>query len=285
MNAVDLHSDVIDKLGRGNWVFVAEAMKGAAVDTGNAIENAADSDGNEDERTEALLARASGPSELLLAGLLPTIEYGDPRLLGVVPRCLTHITSRTSAARQEVDWNRRAGVVVAGRLVWALAAYALSCNRLDALAEAARAVVRVPFKDNETQAVVTLTPLRYPDPLGGGAVRSFENYRDWLKERPLVQERYPLFTADFEAAFAEADFLLALRAGRDRSRLYSMGFDQDTVARFVARCSDAPQRDALARLFAASDDSLNDVLESAYTGLETDRHGWERPPEKLFGAS
>jgi hypothetical protein len=66
--------------------------------------------------------------------------------------------------------------------------------------------------------------------------------------RELVVARYPLFAAELDDAFAEADFLRALRAeAAHRYGAYSHG--GATVARFRGRLGDGALRAGLASLF------------------------------------
>ncbi len=283
MSAVELNVEVLERLGNGDAIFAAEAAKRTALAIGEAINASSGEEGTPDERLERLLERSGSSAEELLGALFPLIEYGDGRSLGVIPRCLLHIAEQTTAADRDNQRNQVGGVVVVGRIVWAATAYALHCGRLDAVAASSRALVRVPSNDNQTVPLIALMSLRYPEALGGHAGRSFDDYREWISSLDLVLERYPLFAAELDTAFAEADMVLALRAALKRGRVYSRGLDAETVRRFALRARDAQHRGSLAEAFATTVDELEQVLEQAYGRVETDPNQWDGPPTTLFG--
>ena len=159
-----------------------------------------------------------------------------------------------------------------GRLVSALAALASHCERLRAIPVLARAQITVPFS-NDVQPVIALTALRYPDALDGDPGYTFRDYHSWLAGLELL-ERYPLFLAEFDAVFLEADLLLAMYAGRFRTRVFSCGHERVTVNRFIARIADPAQREALAELFTG-DGALEDRLEKAYASVEGTRRSFD----------
>lgn len=282
MSVSETNANALDSFARGDAVTVVEGAKTAAVLIGSAIE-AEDADGTQEERIARLLDRTSEPSEELLALLYPLVEYGDAQSLEVIPRLLLHIAERTSATRQETESNRIGGTVVLARVIWAVVAYAIHCGRFAAVAEASRATVRVPFTNGKSEPLIGLQSLRYPDALAGNAGRSLEDYRDWLLERPLVAERYPLFASDVDSVIREADVLLALILARQGDHFYSMGLDTSTVRRLARRLRDRKHRADLAAIFGVSEAELDDALERAYGFLDGDRTRWEGPPATLFG--
>ena len=200
MSASDKNAEILGSLGRGDAVAAVEAAKDAAYALAQAIEAQAD-----EQSPEQVFNRADEPAEELLAVLYPLIEHGSERATEVLPRALVHVAHHTSAALPETTAHRVGGTVVLGRLVWATVAYAIHCGRFDAVAEASRATVPVPFTDGAVAAVIALQTLRYPDALGGNAGNSYNNYRDSLLARPLINNRYPLFAGEAEEAIAEAD--------------------------------------------------------------------------------
>jgi len=284
VSAAARNASALESLGRGDWVAVVEAAKTASLAISAEID-VDDTEGTPEERIARLFDRTREPSEELLALLYPLIEYGDTRSIEVIPRVLLHIAERTSAARQELEPNRIGGTVVLARLIWALVAYAIHCDRFDAVAEASRATIRVPFGSGEIEPLIGLQSLRYPDALAGNAGRSFEDYRTWLQELPLVAERYPLLASEIDEVFREADVVLAMLLGQRGGRIYSMGLDTATVRRLARRLKDRKHRPDLAVIVGASEDELDETLERAYAALETDQNRWERPPPKLFGQS
>jgi hypothetical protein len=277
MSASDTNAEILGSLGRGDAVAAVEAAKDAAYALAQAIEAQAD-----EQSAEQVFNRADEPAEELLAVLYPLIEHGSERATEALPRVLLHVAQRTSAALQETSAHRVGGTIVLGRLVWATVAYAIHCGRFDAIAEASRATVRVPFTDDVVTPVIALQTLRYPDALGGNAGNSYENYRDWLHARPLITSRYPLFAGEAEEAIAEADLLLALLLAQQRGRVYSRGHDRNTVPRLARRLRDGKHQQALAALFHTTEAHLETTLESAYSRLETDQRRWENPPASLF---
>ncbi len=282
MSAVESNARALERLGAGDPVSVVEAAKRAALAVTEQID-AEDEQGTSDERIQRLLDRTSDPGEEFLALLYPLIEYGDARSLEVIPRCLLHIAEKTDTVRQNLEPNRLGGVVVVGRLIWGVVAYAIHCGRFDVMAEASRAVVRVPFSNDDAIALIGLTSLRYPNALGGNARLSFENYHDWLADLELIGQSYPLFSAEFDDVFREADVFLAMRSAADRGRAHSVALDTATVRRLARRLRDAKHRAAIAAVYAVTEAELDDVLELAYGALETDQRRLDRLPQTLFG--
>lgn len=280
MSAVQKNAEALTSLGAGDVVSVIEDVKRTAHALAEEIDR--ESGGTPEERINELLERTCKPSEELLALVYPTIEYGDAQAIETIPRALLHVAGRTAAVVRETGPNRIGGVVVVGRLVWAIVAYAVHCGRFEVIADASRASVIVPFSNNEAAPLIGVGVLRYPDALGGNAGRSFEAYREWLQTLQLITERYPLLVAEFDHVFGEADVLLAMVMARQRDRVYSLGLDTASAGRLARRLRDPKHRAALRVVFDSSKDELDDALERAYARLETDQHRWDRPPTKLF---
>lgn len=274
-------SEILAEFGRGDEVAVAERLKAAAAELASLL---ADVPGNDGQLTEELVGElldATGAlGESFLTVAFPVVEYAQTAALETLPRALRHVTRATAAARTEQTARLVAAVPAVGRLVWALAAFSLHCDRPQSLVALARARVNVPFSD-DVLPVIALTSLRYPDALGGNAGHSFRDYHEWLSGLALL-ERYPLFTDELDAAFLEGDLVLAMYAGRFRRRIYSRGREREAVRRFVGRVDDAAQREAIAQLFTG-EGNLEERLEAAYASTEGDRHRFERGPARLFG--
>jgi hypothetical protein len=110
--------------------------------------------------------------------------------------------------------------------------------------------------------------------LSGNAGNSYEHYRNWLSERPLVTDAVALFAAELDETFAEADLLLALRMiSITRHRTYSGGAQPFAVPRLADRFRDPRQRPGLTALFRVGDDELDELVEACYQqNLEFDRN-------------
>lgn len=283
MSAVDLQAKILDRLGAGDDVFAAEASKEKAVAVASALgaEEAEPKAPTADERVAALLAPVDEPAEELLAVVLPVVEYGGPRALDAIPRALLHIARQTSLGGRESGWRSAAGALVVGRLGWALTAYALHCGRLDGLCAAWRAIPPPRYEDETPTPVLADPSLRHADAFDRDAGKAYDDYRSWLAGRELVGARYPLFAAELDDVFAEADFLLALRAeAAHRYGVYSHGFTRATVARFRGRLGDGAFRAGLASLFGVAE--LEAALATAYESVKTNPHRFDRPPTQLF---
>jgi hypothetical protein len=280
--SADPFREILAELGRGDEVAVAERLKTVAAELAALLDDLPGDDGQlTTERVNEILDTTSGAGEAFLTVAFPVVEYGQGASLEALPRSLRRVACATAVARTDQTARRIAAVPALGRLVWALAAFALHCDRPQALVALARARVSVPFSDGDVQPVMALTALRYPDTLGGNAGNSFRNYQEWLSALALL-EHYPLFRAEVEAAFLEGDLVLAMYSGRFRRGVYSTGHELGTVRRFAARVDDVAQRQALEQLFAGEGD-LEARLEEAYTATEGDRHRFERGPTRLFG--
>lgn len=285
MSDIDLHSKALDRLGAGDDVFAAEALKENAVDVATAL-GADEADPNPptaEERVAALLAPVAEPAEKLLAVMLPVVEYGGPRALDAIPRALLHIGRQTSLVGRERGWRSAAGALIVGRLGWALTAYALHCGRLDGLCAAWRAVPPPRYEDETPTPLLADPSLRHADAFDRDAAKAYDDYQSWLAGRGLVGARYPLFVAELHEVFAEADFLLALRAeAAHRYGVYSHGFTRATVARFRGRLDHGAFRAGLASLFGVGVTELEATLATAYGSVKANPHRFDRPPSHLF---
>lgn len=271
---------ILGELGRRDEIAVAERLKAEAAALATMLDDLPGEDGQlTSERVQELLASTSAAAESFLSVALPVVEYAEQAALETLPRALRQVTLATAAARNDHTARRVAAIPVIGRLVWALAAFALHCDRPAAVVALARARIRVPF-DDEVQPVIALTALRYPDALRGNAGVAFADYRDWLSGLDVL-EPYPLFRAELEDALLEADLVLAMCTARFRNRIYSHGRARDTVRRLTARVDDTAQRQALEQLFPGEGE-LEVRLEQAYAATEGDRNRFERGPAKLF---
>lgn len=280
--STDLHSNILEELGRGDEIAVAERVKAEAAALTAVLE---DLPGNDAQlsaaRIEELLAATSAGTGSLLAVALPVVEYGRGVALETLPRALRQVTLATAAARTDQNARRVAAVPAIGRLVWGLAAFALHCDRPAALVMLARARVRVPFYD-DVEPIVALTALRHPDAFRQNAGTAFRDYQDWLSQLDTL-EQHPMFRAELEVALLEADLVLAMYASRFRGRIYSCGRTQDTVRRFATRIDDPEQRQALQDLFPVpGDEVLERRLEQAYAKVEGDQNPFDRGPANLF---
>ena len=285
MSALDLQANVLDRLGAGDDVFAAEASKERAVTVASALEaeEVEPKAASAEERMAALLAPVDAPAEELLAVILPVVEYGGPRALDAIPRTLLHIARQTSLVGRESGWRAAAGALVVGRLGWAVAAYALHCGRLDGLCAAWRAVLPSRYEDESPTPLLADPSVRHADAFDRDAGKAYDDYQSWLAGRELVGARYPLFAAELDDVFAEADFVLALRAeAAHRYGVYSHGFTAATVARFRGRLGDAAFRGGLASLFGVAVADLEATLATAYGSVKTNPHRFDRPPAQLF---
>ena len=274
-------AEVLAELGRGDEVAVSERLKAAAAALASTIDELPAIDGQlTDERVIEVLDLVSPLAQSFLTVSYPAIEYGRTCALDALPQALLHIALATAATRTDQAATRIAAVPALGRITWALTAYALHCDRLDVLAVLDSAKVIVPFTNEEVQAIIALTELRYPDALRGSAFNSFRDYHDWLRELPLL-ERRPLFMTRIEEVFLEGDLILAMLTGRDEPRVHSVGHTRSTARRFRLRCLDSSQRQSLEQLFPGEGD-LESRLERAYSSVEGDSRRYERGPTRLF---
>lgn len=278
-----LAGKILDRLGAGDDVFAAEALKHAAEDLATVLATL-DSPSRlpaEEEDVGRLTAPAQEPAERILAVLLPVIEYGGPASQAAIPRALRHLARKTGLMANSPR-SGVTGTLVLGRLVWAVTAYALSCERLDGLAAAWRATTDPRHEEDVPAPLLADSSLRHADMYGRSADKAYEDYLAWLSEQEIVAQRYPLLLAELDLVFPEADVLLALLTATTRGRVYAHGLTAQTVMRFRGRAAQAHQRAQLAALFGVPDANLEVVLTSAYQSLETEPRHWEQPPEQLF---
>jgi hypothetical protein len=278
--SADVKAEILAELGRGNEVAVAERLKAAAVAVAAAIEAIEQAAPDAGGRLPQVLVGTSDASEAFVAVAFPVLEYGRNESLESLPQAIRHVALATSAAGTDQEATRVAATVCLGRLVSALAAFALHCGRPHALAAANRAQVIVPFSNGEAEPVISLRALRYPDALGGNAGDSFRDYHDWLAGLSLVAH-YPLFAAEFDLAFDEGDLMLAMLLAQQRPRVYAHGRSRESARRLAARAGDQAQRPGLEALFRG-EGVLEKRLDSAYRATETDIRRFDRGPESLF---
>jgi hypothetical protein len=226
---------------------------------------------NAEEQVQAFLAAHDEANERLLASAFPGIEYGSERLLSSFARSVAHVLRPSAQVRSGL--RPGAAAVVAARVLWAMATYALFCARTEAVAVLDSITIRPPDEDREGVPAFGRTEFRYPNALSGNAGNSYEHYRSWLGARPLASERLALFATQLNDIFAETDLLLALRLISVQRRAYSGGADPPTIRRLADRFRDVRQRPGLAALFRVEDEKLDPLVESCYRqGLEYDRN-------------
>ena len=278
--SADVLREILGELGRDDEVAVAERLKASAGELAALLGDLPGDDGRlTEERVAELLDATSDACESFLTIAFPTIEYAQGAALVQLPRALRYVTRATAAGRTEHTARLVAAVLAVGRLVWALSAFALHCERPQALVALATARVDVPFAD-ETLPVIALNSLRYPEALDNSAGNSFRSYYEWLAGLGLL-DCYPLFHHDLDGAFLEADLVLAMYAGQFRDGVYSRGHESPTVRRFVARVADDTQRGSLEQLFRG-DGPLEERLQRAYSAVRGDQHRFNAGPPRLF---
>jgi hypothetical protein len=283
MTVTEIRAELLDRLGKGDDVFAAETLKERAAALAEALAGVEESaEGTLEERARILLEQVDQQGFEFLAVLLPLVEYGRSQALDVLPRALRHVARRTSLSEVQSSLPLIAATLVIGRLVWAMTAYSLHCGRLDALTSAWRATVSSRYEDRLPAPLLADTGLRHPDVFGQDADKGYQDYREWLRTSDLIG-CYPLFAAELDEIFAEADFLIALRtACASRWNVYSHGFSGATVIRLRGRLADGREREQLARFFSVGDGELDEMLAEGYSRLKVDPRGWERPPAQLF---
>jgi len=285
MTVLELHTELLDRLGDGDDVFAAERLKAKvlALTDGLASLNVDVDGGTLEERVQAILEPVGENADALLAVLLPIAEYAGPTAVDVLPRLLVHLARRTSLAEQQSSLPFLAATLVVGRIAWALAAYSLHCGRFGALTAAWRATLPSRYDERVPSPLLADSGLRHPDVFERHADKAYVDYRDWLGRRELIGERYALFAEELEDMFAEADVLLALRAAAATEwDIYSHGLNSATVRRLRPRLTDAREREGLARLFGVPNAELNRTLAEAYGRLKVDQRHWDRPPAQLI---
>lgn len=285
MSAIALYDKVLERLGRGDEVGVAETLKTEVAANTELLEQQLTAEpegetGTAEERVQAFLAAHDEANERLLGAAFPAIEYGSERLVSAVGRAAAHVVRPSAQVRTGSALRAGAAIVVAGRVLWGMAAYALFCNRTEAVAALDSITIRPPDEDREGLSVFGRREFRYPHVLGGNAGNSYEHYRSWLSERVLAGERLPLFAAEFDDIFAETDLLLALRMiSVVQHRTYSGGAEAPVVRRLADRFRDLRQRPGLTALFRIDNAGLDQLVELCYRQhLEYDRNRWDGLP-------
>jgi hypothetical protein len=278
VSANALYSEALGRLGRGDEVGVAETLKAEAAANVELLEEqlAAEPEpepGTAEEQVQAFLSAHEEVNERLLAVAFPAIEYGSERLVTAVRLAAAHLVRPTAQVRSGSVLRPAAGVVVAGRVLWAMATYALYCTRIEAIAALDSITIRPPNEERHGIPLYCREEFRYPHAFNGDAGKSYEHYRTWLSERPLVTESVFLLSAGLDETFAETDLLLALRMlSTVRYGTYSGGAEPPTVRRLADRFRDPRQRPGLAALFRVGDDQLDELVEACYQNLEFDRN-------------
>lgn len=277
----EVRPEILAELGRGDQIAVAERVKAEGVTLTTLLDDLPGDDRQlTPERVQELLAATSPACESFMAVGLPVVEYGEGVALEALSPALRRATLKTRAGSTDQTARRVAAVPAIGRLVWALAAFALHCDRPAVLASLARERIQVPFYD-DVEPVIALTALRHPDALEHNAGIAFRDYSEWLSQLDLL-DQYPLFRDELEMALLEADLFLAMYASHFRDRIYSSGRMTDVARRFAARVNDVRQRPALEELFPG-EGTLEERLERAYAATEGDRNRFDRGPGRLFG--
>ncbi len=292
MSAIALYDEALDRLGRGDEVGVAEALKTEAAHNTELLEQQLTAEpesdaGTAEEQVQAFLTAHDEANERLLAAAFPAIEYGSERLLSAVGRAAAHFVRPSAQMRGGSMPRPGAATVVAGRVLWAMATYALFCDRTEAVAALDSITVRPPDEDQDGVPAFGRTEFRYPHALSGNAGNSYEHYRSWLTERALVAERLPLLATGLNDFFAEADLLLALRMiSVVHRRTYSGGAEAPTIRRLADRFRDPRQRPGLTALFRVGDAALDELVELGYRqNLEYDRNRfWSGLPASFLVA-
>jgi hypothetical protein len=290
VTAIALYDEALERLGRDDEVGVAETLKTEVAANAELLEQQLSAEpqgetGTAEERVQAFLAAHDEANERLLAAAFPAIEYGSERLVSAVGRAAAHLVRPSAQVRSGSALRPGAAIVVAGRVLWGMATYALFCNRTEAVAALDSITIRPPDEDREGVPLFGRSEFRYPHVLGGNAGNSYEHYRSWLSERALVAERLPLFAAELDDIFAETDLLLALRMiSVVKHRTYSGGADAPTVRRLSDRFRDPRQRPGLAALFRIDDAGLDELVEPCYRqNLEYDRNRfWDGLPASFL---
>jgi hypothetical protein len=278
LSAIALYDEALEHLSRDDNVGLAEMLKREAVVNAEIIEQAiAQSPSGEptsnEEQVQALLATHDEANERLLALAFAAIEYGEGSLFSILMRSLAHVIERTAQERAGPERQRAvAAVVVGGRLIWAASSYAAACDKLEVIATLARITIQPPDEVRAVTPIFARRAFRYPQALDSNADNSYKHYLNWLRERSLVKDRLPMFSASLEQVFAEIDLLLALRMiGYLNHRTYSGGVSTETIRRLQRRFEDQGQRAALATLFESSEEGLNERINTYWELLEFPR--------------
>jgi len=252
--------------------------------------------GERGERCEALRTEARALAGVLCESDEAQVELGRDRVVALSFHVLEDgdrddvvaiafaLTDLAGSLRADSP-NRKLAVVRLGAIVWALVAYALSRNRIDALSDLM--VARIPGAEPNEPAKPLLTELgfRYAEAFDRDPARTFDSYRNWLMRSNELRTRFPAFFEHANGWLAEADLLLALRAhaAHDWGN-YSHGASLDDFAAVRAlrrRLRLSAQRPELARFFGVRELLLNEMMERLYGGLKIEEAELARRPLSL----
>lgn len=277
MSAIDTYDEVLEQLGRGDPIAAREQLKEKAVRFAQALEDqilVEPERGTTDvEQRDAFLAAVTQSAEELLAAALPLVEYGDSNDHAAIAQALQHVVDRGLSEERGGRIARASAVVAVARVVWALATYALTTRRIDALVALASVGTLRRYEGQPMLPIVDDRSYRYPDALGGNAGESYRDYHDWLGASELVGERLSYLAATLDGTFGETDLLLALRMQVGHpGRTYSDGMRNGVVRRLALRFRDARQRAHLIHFFGVDDGQLDEHVDAAYVQLEYDRN-------------
>lgn len=276
MSAVSIYDEAIERLGRGDRIAAREELKRRAVGFAQALEERLvvepEAGTTSEQQRDAFLTAVTEPAEGLLAAALPLVEYGGADDHAAIAQALQHVVDRGISEGRGGRIAQISAVVAVARLVWAMATYALTSRRIDALVALASVGTLGRYEERPMLSIVDDRRYRYPEALGGNAGNSYRDYREWLGARQLVAERLPYLSAALEATFGEADLQLALRMqAQFPRRTYSGGMRSSIVRRLALRFRDPQQRRHLIDFFGVDDGQLDERVDGAYVQLEHDR--------------
>jgi len=184
VSAIDTYDEVLEQLGRGDPIAAREQLKEKAVRFAQALEDqilVEPERGTTDvEQRDAFLAAVTQSAEELLAAALPLVEYGDSNDHAAIAQALQHVVDRGLSEERGGRIARASAVVAVARVVWALATYALTTRRIDALVALASVGTLRRYEGQPMLPIVDDRSYRYPDALGGNAGESYRDYHDWL---------------------------------------------------------------------------------------------------------
>jgi hypothetical protein len=231
--SVEIRREILAELGRGDEIAVAERLKAEAVTLTTLLDDLPGDDRQlTAERVQEVLAATSPACESFLEVALPIVEYGKGVALEALPPALRRATLRTRAGSTDQTARRVASVPAIGRLIWALAAFALHCDRPAVLVALGRERIQVPFYD-DVEPVLSLTALRHPDALERNAGLAFRDYSEWLSH--LVTRRVSGLSGGVGDGSARSGSRPgAVRVALPRPRLLER---QDNGRRATVRCA------------------------------------------------
>lgn len=200
------------------------------------------------------------------------VEYGSGHLLSALVWSVAHLVAGMVQTRSGPRMRQAAADIAAGRVLWALCAYALACTRLEAIAALGQVTI-TQYEGGEAVPVFGYREFRYPSAFGNNADRSYDLCFEWLGERQLVKDRLPLFASDLVSVFPETDLLLALHMiGCLSHSTYSKGVGTESIRRLGRRFADPMQRPHLAALFECRESDLNQRMNECYKYLQYDKN-------------